>query len=86
MISARLLARGAVGLLLALTFGGQGEARTGNSSTPADSPVALPGALSVKGNQVVDTHRKPVALHGMRLFWSQAAPQYYSAETIDWLA
>lgn len=35
---------------------------------------------------MVDAHGKPVTLRGMSLFWSQAAPQYYSAETIGWLA
>jgi endoglucanase len=53
---------------------------------PTGSPVARHGALSVKGGKIVDMHGKPVALHGMSLFWSQWGPQYYTGETVDWLA
>jgi endoglucanase len=53
---------------------------------PAGTPVACHGALSVKDGQIVDRHGQPVTLRGMSLFWSQWAPQYYSAETVAWLA
>lgn len=55
-------------------------------AAPEGSPVALHGALSVQDGKVVGEHGRPVTLRGMSLFWSQWAPQYYSAETIDWLA
>jgi endoglucanase len=53
---------------------------------PAGSPVARHGALSVDDDKVVGEHGEPVTLRGMSLFWSQWAPQYYTAETVDWLA
>jgi endoglucanase len=56
-----------------------------DAQPPEGSPVAKHGALHVAGNRIVDEHGQPVALHGMSLFWSQWAPQYYSAETVDWL-
>lgn len=55
-------------------------------AAPEGTPVACHGALSVSNGRIVDAHGAPVALHGMSLFWSQAAPQYYSAETVTWLA
>ncbi|HEX9807754.1 MAG TPA: glycoside hydrolase family 5 protein [Alteraurantiacibacter sp.] len=54
-------------------------------AAPEGSPVALHGALSVQDGKVVGEHGRPVILRGMSLFWSQWAPQYYSAETVDWL-
>jgi endoglucanase len=56
------------------------------ATAPAGSPVAEHGALAVRGGKVVASDGQPVALHGMALFWSQWAPQYYDARTIDWLA
>jgi endoglucanase len=53
---------------------------------PPGSPVAEHGALSVQGGKVVDAHGRPVTLRGMSLFWSQWEPEYYSRETVDWLA
>jgi endoglucanase len=53
---------------------------------PAVSPVEKHGALAVRGNKIVDAHGEPVTLRGMALFWSQWAPQYYDARTVDWLA
>ena len=47
--------------------------------------VARHGKLRVVGNRIVDKTGKPVALHGMSLFWSQWMPQYYNADTINWL-
>ena len=62
------------------------EPAVGSLSAPAASPVACHGALTVRDGQIVDQHGEPVALRGMSLFWSQWAPQYYSAETVAWLA
>ncbi|MEO5706170.1 MAG: glycoside hydrolase family 5 protein [Alteraurantiacibacter sp.] len=56
------------------------------AQAPAGSPVARHGALQVVGGRVVDAHGQPVTLRGMSLFWSQWAPQYYSRETVGWLA
>lgn len=55
-------------------------------AAPAGSPVARHGALAIKGGKVVGEHGQPVTLRGMSLFWSQWAPQYYSADTVAWLA
>ncbi len=52
----------------------------------AVTPVACHGALSVKDGRIVGEHGEPVTLRGMSLFWSQWAPQYYAAETVEWLA
>ena len=67
------------GSVLALPAGAQPAAASG-------SPVACHGALSVRDGRIVGTHGEPVSLRGMSLFWSQWAPQYYSAETVAWLA
>jgi len=53
---------------------------------PEGSPVALHGMLKVEGNKIVGEHGEPVTLRGMSLFWSQWGAQYYSEETVDWLA
>ena len=53
---------------------------------PPGSPVAENGALGVQRNKIVGEHGEPVTLRGMALFWSQWAPQYYDARTVDWLA
>src|SRR5687767_8906219 len=50
------------------------------------TPVECHGALAVKDGRIVGAHGEPVTLRGMSLFWSQWAPQYYSAETVEWLA
>lgn len=56
------------------------------AAAPQGSVVACHGALSVKDGRIVGEHGEPVALKGMSLFWSQWAPQYYAAETVEWLA
>lgn len=56
------------------------------AQAPEGSPVAVHGALSVRDGQIVGADGAPVTLRGMSLFWSQWAPRYYAAETIDWLA
>jgi len=54
--------------------------------TPSDSdPVTVHGRLQVKGNRIVGKANKPVSLAGMSLFWSQWMPQFYTAETVNWL-
>jgi endoglucanase len=76
-----MIARG-VAFALAL-----GTASACTAAVPADTtPVACHGALSVKDGRIVGAHGEPVTLRGMSLFWSQWAPQYYTAETVDWLA
>ena len=50
------------------------------------TPVERHGALSVRDGRIVDEHGESVTLRGMSLFWSQWGPQYYSAETVEWLA
>lgn len=75
------VARSALGCLTALTL-----ATSAAGQAPAGTPVACHGALSVRDGQIVGAHGEPVTLRGMSLFWSQWAPQYYAAETIDWLA
>ena len=55
-------------------------------SAPADSPVARHGQLAIEGNKIVDERGDPVTLRGMSLFWSQWEPEFYSAETVRWLA
>lgn len=47
--------------------------------------VELHGQLRVEENRIVDQHGKPVALHGMSLFWSQWMDQYYNCDCIKWL-
>jgi endoglucanase len=56
------------------------------AEAPAGTPVACHGALAVKDGRIVGAHGEPVTLRGMSLFWSQWAPQYYTAETVEWLA
>ena len=58
----------------------------GASAVPAGTPVACHGALSVRDGRIVGGHGEPVTLRGMSLFWSQWTPQYYSADTVAWLA
>ncbi|KAI1729764.1 cellulase (glycosyl hydrolase family 5) domain-containing protein [Ditylenchus destructor] len=40
------------------------------------------GQLSVKGTNLTGADGKPVALHGMSLFWSQWMDKYWNADTI----
>jgi len=51
----------------------------------ATSVVEKHGALSVRGNKIVDKTGAPVRLRGMSLFWSQWMPQYWNAATVNWL-
>ena len=84
-----LVAGVALASLSACAAGMPGTAGTAAYSAPeipAASPVARHGQLRVEGNRIVGEHGRPVTLRGMSLFWSQWAPQYYSAETVGWLA
>lgn len=72
--------RAALLLLAALLPG------TARAAAPAGTPVACHGALAVKDGRIVGAHGEPVTLRGMSLFWSQWGAQYYSAETVEWLA
>ncbi len=78
-MSARLMA--SLALCLAAV-----PARSEPAVPPTGSPVACHGALAVRDGRIVGAHGEPVTLRGMSLFWSQWAPQYYTAETVDWLA
>ncbi|HUU91647.1 MAG TPA: glycoside hydrolase family 5 protein [Phycisphaerae bacterium] len=55
------------------------------SNSPKGSIVAEHGQLRVEGHRIVGKSGKPVALHGMSLFWSQWMGQYYNAEAVKWL-
>jgi aryl-phospho-beta-D-glucosidase BglC (GH1 family) len=51
----------------------------------AASPVDTHGALSVKGNQIVDSSGKPTSFAGPSLFWSNTgwgADRYYNADVV----
>eukprot|EP00421_Protoceratium_reticulatum_P032500 CAMPEP_0168460020 /NCGR_PEP_ID=MMETSP0228-20121227/53225_1 /TAXON_ID=133427 /ORGANISM="Protoceratium reticulatum, Strain CCCM 535 (=CCMP 1889)" /LENGTH=456 /DNA_ID=CAMNT_0008475233 /DNA_START=118 /DNA_END=1485 /DNA_ORIENTATION=- len=50
------------------------------------TPVAAHGKLRVQGNQILDQAGQPVRLRGMSLFWSQWGDQFYTPETVQWLA
>jgi len=54
-------------------------------TAPKGSIVAKHGRLRVAGNRIVDRNGKPLALHGMSLFWSQWMPQFYNADAVKWL-
>jgi endoglucanase len=77
-----MIRAGLAGLVLALAA----QPAVAQDAAPAGTPVACHGALSVRDGRIVDQHGAPVTLRGMSLFWSQWAPQYYSAETVAWLA
>ncbi len=70
----------------ALAFTSPLAAQSAEVAPPPGSPVACHGALAVRDGRIVGAHGEPATLRGMSLFWSQWAPQYYAAETIDWLA
>lgn len=67
---------------LALMLAASGATAEASGGTP----VACHGALAVKDGRIVGAHGEPVTLRGMSLFWSQWGPQYYTADTIEWLA
>ncbi len=52
------------------------------------NPVAEHGALSVKGNRIVDSKGAPVAFAGPSLFWSNngwGADRYYNADVVSFV-
>ncbi|QHS56219.1 glycoside hydrolase family 5 protein [Mucilaginibacter sp. 14171R-50] len=52
----------------------------------AQTPVDLNGALTVKGNQIVNKNGVPPQLRGISLSWSLwAGKKYYNPAVIDWL-
>lgn len=50
------------------------------------TPVEIYGRLAVKGSRLVGSSQRPVALHGMSLFWSQWGFEFFNKEAVDWLA
>ncbi|MDP6634559.1 MAG: glycoside hydrolase family 5 protein [Phycisphaerae bacterium] len=62
-----------------------GTTRAKTPKAPEGSIVAKHGRLRVQGNRIVDKNGKPVALHGMSLFWSQWMGQYYNSGAVKWL-
>ena len=80
-----LLRTGVTAVVLLAFAGGARAAAPGKSGAPKGSIVARHGRLRVKGNRIVDKNGRPVALHGMSLFWSQWMGQYYNADAVKWL-
>jgi endoglucanase len=55
------------------------------ASRAAAGAVTQHGRLVVRQGAVVDQDGTPVQLRGMNLFWSQWMPQFWNAETVQWL-
>ncbi len=54
----------------------------------ADTAVQVHGALSVKGNQIIDARGEPLSLAGPSLFWSNSgwsADRYYNPQVVNYL-
>ena len=54
--------------------------------TPAQTPVAMHGALHVSGLQLTDEHNNPVVLRGMSFGWHNFWPRFYNEGAVNWLA
>jgi endoglucanase len=53
----------------------------------AVTPVSINGALSVKGNQVVNRHGVPPQLKGLSFSWSiWQGRKYYNNDVVDWIS
>ena len=65
-----------------------GAVRTAAQASAAPPAARSPARRAVGRGTAGSSaqHGQPVTLRGMSLFWSQWAPQYYAAETVDWLA
>jgi len=59
---------------------------TDGGTSVEGSSVATYGKLQVSGNRIMDKNNMPLQLRGMSLFWSQWMGQYYTKETVSWLA
>merc|ERR1719359_1580886 len=42
------------------------------------------GQLQASGNQIIDSHGRPVRFRGMSMFWSQWS-EYWNEACLDWL-
>jgi len=54
----------------------------------AQSPVEINGALSVKGNQIVNSKGNPVSFAGNSFFWSEIElnrGDFYNKQVVKWL-
>lgn len=49
------------------------------------SPVEKHGALSVKGTHLVNAEGETISLRGMSFGWHVWWPQFWNAETVEWL-
>jgi len=78
------------GLIFALSFSScGGESGSGGLTDSTDSSgqtvVDDWGRLQILDGQLCSEAGEAVALHGMSLFWSQWAPDYYNDSCITWL-
>ena len=61
---------------------------TNHKVAPKDSPVAINGALSVKGNQIVNKNGDVVSFAGNSFFWSNEywrGASFYNKHLVKWL-
>jgi endoglucanase len=57
-----------------------------NATLHAQTPVEKNGALSVKGNQVVNQYGVPPELRGLSFSWSiWQGRKYYNTDVVDWI-
>ncbi len=59
-----------------------------NTAIPKDSPVAINGALSVRGNQIVNRNGEVVSFAGNSFFWSNEywhGASFYNKSLVKWL-
>ena len=87
LFGSAFMAIAALGLAACSASGEEAETQAVSyvDGAPEGSPLALHGALSIADGKIVGEHGEPVTVRGMSLFWSQWGPQYYTAETVDWL-